>query len=70
MEYMGKRQRHREREELLERVADSYWAHRDSWAPTEGVAADLGINVEKASGLVAQARTRGVLEMRRPRRLR
>jgi len=63
---MGKRQRHRERQELLTRVADAYWANSESWAPTEGVARDLGLSVEDAAGLVEQAKALGFIAARRP----
>jgi len=51
-------------------VADAYWAHYDSWEPTGGVATDLGIDLQLAKGLAAQAKTLGVLESRRPSRWR
>jgi len=65
---IGKRQRHRERQELLVRVADAYSANYQSWAPTDGVASNLGLSAEEAAGLVEQAKALGIMATRRPGR--
>lgn len=57
---VGRRKRAKERRALLDRVAESYSAHRGSWTPTADVARDLCISEEAAAGLVARAREFGI----------